>query len=99
MSNHFSILFILSLLLFISCKPQDKKKSGPPAYNVDLEIEMYVQSFREKMAMAGINKSTSYLQASFTDSLPPGAGGSCQIKKIEGEVTTYKVPVIKFLRD
>jgi hypothetical protein len=95
--NNLIVILIFSLLFFNSCN-QKKKGSSPPGYNVGPEFSMYVNSFKEKMNLAGINKSTQYLQAGFTDTLPPGAVGVCQLKTINDGSTTYKVPVIKFLR-
>ena len=95
--NNLIVLLLLTFLIFSSCN-QKKKGSSPPSYNVDPEISMYVNSFIAKMNLAGINKSTQYLQVSFTDSLPPGAVGVCQLKTINDGVTKYKVPVVKLLK-
>lgn len=68
------------ILIFTSCN--SKSESGlfkAPAYNVHIEIEPYVETFKEKMLLAGITKSLNHLQANFSENLFPGEVGRCTL--------------------
>jgi hypothetical protein len=47
----------------------NQEKSLLKSYNVHPELQKYVTTFKEKMAMAGVSKSTKNLQAHFFQQL------------------------------
>lgn len=85
MNSILSTLLIFSLLLFTSCKPQSENGvfKAPP-YNVHTELQPYVETFKEKMLLAGVGKSTSNLQANFSDNLLQGEAGRCTLSSKNG---------------
>jgi hypothetical protein len=81
----FNYFLIFILLIIASCKP--KSESGvfkPPAYNVHIELQPYVETFKEKMLLAGLSKSTNHLQANLSESLLPGEVGRCTLTSKNG---------------
>lgn len=77
----FHHLLLLGLLL-----TPHLHSEGPEIYKIDSEIEPYIETFKEKMLLAGIEKPIANLEAHFSLELNDGEAGRCSL------ITTRRGP-------